>query len=82
MIDKKNSRCLDPLCLHFSFYRYTGRGIFLKPPTVCLCDGIWKINLPNDILSGNEAPNDMSKHVTIIVVVFEVKNPMVSFLKI
>lgn len=28
---------------------YTGRGLFLDPPTVYMCNGVWKISLPNKV---------------------------------
>lgn len=28
------------------FHRYTGRGLFLDPPTVYMCNGVWKLSLP------------------------------------
>lgn len=31
------------------FHRYTGRGLFLDPPTVYMCNGVWKLSLPKGL---------------------------------
>uniref|UniRef100_A0A7N2L1K3 Uncharacterized protein n=1 Tax=Quercus lobata TaxID=97700 RepID=A0A7N2L1K3_QUELO len=28
---------------------YTGRGLFLDPPTVYMCNGVWKLSLPEGL---------------------------------
>ncbi|PIN20538.1 Acetylornithine aminotransferase [Handroanthus impetiginosus] len=36
---------------------YRGRGLFLDPPTVAMCDGLWEVSLPEEMQpkkSGNE----------------------------
>lgn len=30
---------------------YTGKGLFLDPPTIFMCDGIWKLSLPEGVQS-------------------------------
>ncbi|XP_027176502.1 bifunctional dethiobiotin synthetase/7,8-diamino-pelargonic acid aminotransferase, mitochondrial [Coffea eugenioides] len=37
---------------------YSGRGIFLDPPTVFLCNGIWKLQLPKKIQVENVKMDD------------------------
>lgn len=41
--------------------RYKGRGHFLDPPTVAMCDGVWKLSLPQEIETFNPSPEDLSK---------------------
>lgn len=41
--------------------RYSGRGLFLDPPTVFLCDGIWKLQLPENIHAENVKMEDFCK---------------------
>lgn len=39
---------------------YTGRGLFLDPPTVFLCNGSWNLSFPNGMHSGNPKLEDTS----------------------
>ncbi|KAG8651802.1 hypothetical protein MANES_06G023800v8 [Manihot esculenta] len=39
---------------------YTGRGLFLDPPTVCMCNRIWKLCFPEGMRSGNVICKDMA----------------------
>ncbi|XP_059637217.1 bifunctional dethiobiotin synthetase/7,8-diamino-pelargonic acid aminotransferase, mitochondrial [Cornus florida] len=39
---------------------YTGRGIFLDPPTVFMCNGIWKLSLPETMQFEKLKAEDMS----------------------
>ncbi|KAE8056780.1 hypothetical protein FH972_013519 [Carpinus fangiana] len=32
---------------------YTGRGLFLDPPTVYMCNGVWNLSLPEGLCFGN-----------------------------
>ncbi|KAK9275394.1 hypothetical protein L1049_022658 [Liquidambar formosana] len=39
---------------------YTGRGLFLNPPTVFLCNGIWNLSLPEGPYSKNMKLGDIT----------------------
>lgn len=39
---------------------YTGRGIFLDPPMVSMCDGVWKITVPGKMHAEDVILEDMS----------------------
>ncbi|XP_078433990.1 adenosylmethionine-8-amino-7-oxononanoate transaminase isoform X2 [Wolffia australiana] len=39
---------------------YSGRGVFLDPPTAYISDGRWKISIPETLMCGREKTNDMS----------------------
>lgn len=39
---------------------YKGRGHFLDPPTVAMCDGVWKLSLPQEIETFNPSPEDLT----------------------
>ncbi|CAI9261209.1 unnamed protein product [Lactuca saligna] len=39
---------------------YTGRGFFLDPPLVCMCDGVWKISIPGNMKADDVILEDTS----------------------
>ncbi|KAL4564280.1 hypothetical protein LXL04_028340 [Taraxacum kok-saghyz] len=39
---------------------YTGRGFFLDPPLVSMCDGIWKVTIPGEMAAENVILKDTS----------------------
>lgn len=39
---------------------YTGRGFFLEPPSVHMCNGIWKLSLPDKMQADKMEVEDMS----------------------
>nr|XP_043630610.1 bifunctional dethiobiotin synthetase/7,8-diamino-pelargonic acid aminotransferase, mitochondrial [Erigeron canadensis] len=39
---------------------YTGRGLFLDPPLVSMCDGVWKIAIPRNIYAEDVILEDTS----------------------
>ncbi|KAE8710359.1 hypothetical protein F3Y22_tig00110321pilonHSYRG00029 [Hibiscus syriacus] len=41
--------------------RYTGRGIFLDPPTVFMHNGKWTLSLPEVFHSGTLEPEDINR---------------------
>lgn len=45
----------------FNTFRYTGRGFFLDPPLVCMCDGVWKISIPGNMKADNVILEDTCK---------------------
>lgn len=44
-----------------AFKRYTGRGLFLDPPTTFMHDGIWKLSLPDGVQSEKLKQEDLSR---------------------
>jgi hypothetical protein len=43
------------------FHRYTGRGLFLDPPTVYMCNGVWNLSLPEGLCFGNPKLENIGK---------------------
>ncbi|PWA92862.1 Aminotransferase class-III [Artemisia annua] len=46
--------------LHLKTFRYTGRGFFLDPPLVSMCDGVWKIAVPREMHDEDAILEDIS----------------------
>lgn len=44
-----------------NFHRYTGRGFFLEPPSVHMCNGIWQLCLPDEMQPDLIKAEDMCK---------------------
>ncbi|RVW29811.1 Bifunctional dethiobiotin synthetase/7,8-diamino-pelargonic acid aminotransferase, mitochondrial [Vitis vinifera] len=42
--------------------RYTGKGLFLDPPTIFMCDGIWKLSLPEGVQSEKLKQEELIVH--------------------
>ncbi|KAI4381106.1 hypothetical protein MLD38_007214 [Melastoma candidum] len=39
---------------------YSGRGLFLHPPTIALCDELWELSVPEELLCGSSALKSLS----------------------
>lgn len=48
-------------------YRYTGRGLFLDPPTVFLCNNIWNISLPEGLQSHSLNYGEISEFFSLLI---------------
>lgn len=45
------------------FYRYTGRGLFLDPPTVYMRNSIWNLALPEGFRFKTSKLENIGKHI-------------------